>query len=88
MKTHFFLEKWRSQDLLDALKAWRRARAQEEGVPLYMIAHNSQLEEISEVVPLDENELLTIKGIGIAKLESFGDDILSLTRAYDISEKA
>ncbi len=82
-------KKYHNQDdLLDALKAWRRARAQEEGVPLYMIAHNSQLEEISEVVPLDENELLTIKGIGIAKLESFGDDILSLTRAYDLSEKA
>ena len=73
-------------DLLNALKAWRRARAETDGVPLYIIAHNSQLEEIATSVPLDETSLLAIKGIGVAKLASLGDDILSLTRSHmDVS---
>ena len=71
-------------DLLDALKAWRRSRAESEGVPVYVIAHNSQLEEIATIVPLDEMALLAIKGIGKTRLASYGEDILSLTRSYTV----
>ena len=69
-------------NLFDALKAWRGSRALAGGIPPYFIAHNSQLEEIAEKVPVDEAALLKIKGIGAAKVASFGEEILSLTRAH------
>ncbi|TAN28303.1 MAG: hypothetical protein EPN30_03345 [Actinomycetota bacterium] len=72
------------RDLLGALKAWRHRRAASDGIPDFMIVHNSQLEEIALRIPVDETELLAIKGIGMAKLASFGDDILALTRAYTV----
>ncbi len=68
--------------LLEALKAWRGSRAAAGGIPPYFVAHNSQLEEIAEKIPVDEAALLKIKGIGTAKVASFGEEILSLTRAY------
>ena len=68
--------------LFDALKAWRGSRAAAGGIPSYYIAHNSQLKEIAEKVPVDEAALLKIKGIGPVKVASFGEEILSLTRAY------
>lgn len=68
--------------LLASLKSWRHSRAKSDGVPHYMIAHNAHLEEIAAKVPMDEAALLEIKGIGNAKVASFGSEILALTRAF------
>ena len=62
--------------LLKALKEWRRARAGRDGVPGFVIFHDSVLAEISTCKPRTVEALYRIKGIGENKLERYGTEIL------------
>jgi len=74
------------EDLLSALKAWRRERALADKVPAYIIAHDSVLEEVARVVPRSTRRLSAIKGFGPAKLEKYGPAILGITAEQDNEE--
>ena len=65
-------------DLTDRLKAWRLEQARRQDVPAYRIFSNKTLEELSVRVPTTDQELIACSGIGPAKLESFGPDLLAL----------
>ncbi len=67
-----------NQKLLGALKNWRLTQATAAGVPAYVIAHDSVLETVAQVLPSSERRLLGIKGFGPAKLEKYGPAILAL----------
>jgi ATP-dependent DNA helicase RecQ len=67
--------------LLGRLKTWRLDLAREKSVPPYVIFKNSVLEEISSVKPKNKMELLQINGIGDAKLNQYGEDILQIVSA-------
>ena len=60
-----------------ALRAWRAQRSQAVGVPAYVVLSNRQLEGISLVMPSNARELLACEGIGPARLERYGDEILA-----------
>jgi ATP-dependent DNA helicase RecQ len=64
--------------LFEDLRALRRRIAEREGVPAYVIFHDSTLREMAEVRPTRADELLEIGGIGERKLEKYGDDFLAL----------
>jgi DNA helicase II / ATP-dependent DNA helicase PcrA len=64
--------------LFAALKVWRTARAREEGVPPYVVFHDQTLAAIAEVKPPSAAALRRVKGVGPAKIEAYGDDILEL----------
>ena len=64
--------------LLDRLIQWRLARSREEGKPAYTVFGNRTLEEIASVKPSSESELLGVHGVGPAKLERYGEELLSL----------
>jgi len=64
--------------LLDALKAWRRDEARSQGVPAYVILHDSTLAEIARRRPRHRDELAELGGIGVKKLERYGDALLRL----------
>lgn len=66
-----------NETLLAELKAWRLARAQEDSVPAYIVAHDSVLELIAARPPVSAQALLGIKGFGASKLEKYGSDIMS-----------
>jgi ATP-dependent DNA helicase PIF1 len=68
--------------LLDKLKTWRRIRAESESLPAYIVAHNTVLEEVAKRLPRDEMSLMTIRGMGKAKLATIGEDILTIVREY------
>ena len=59
------------------LKGWRRARAQADGVPAYVIMHDRTLAEIARRAPASQAELAAVPGIGPAKLERYGADLLA-----------
>ena len=61
----------------DALKAWRLTRARAEEVPAYVVFHNATLEEIAARRPRSLGELAAIPGVGPAKLERYGTDVLA-----------
>ena len=66
------------QALLDRLKEWRRRRAQDDGVPAYVIAHDAHLESIASRRPTTLEELARCDGIGPSRLDRYGDDLLAV----------
>ncbi len=60
----------------DALRAWRRDRAKEQGVPPYVIFQDKTLVEIAIQCPRDEHELGRINGVGAGKLDRYGKAVL------------
>ncbi len=69
--------------LVEALKQWRRETAQRLGVPAYVVLHDKSIDEIARRRPESERALLAIGGIGPAKLEAYGDDLLALVAAEE-----
>ena len=61
-----------------ALKAKRMELAREQGVPPYVIFHDSTLLEILKQRPGNLTELGRISGVGQAKLARYGDEFLSV----------
>ncbi|MFT7517051.1 MAG: ATP-dependent DNA helicase RecQ [Myxococcota bacterium] len=58
------------------IKEWRQSKAQELGVPAYRIFSNKVLEQIVSRVPENESDLLKVPGIGPAKVDEFGYELL------------
>jgi superfamily II DNA helicase RecQ len=61
-----------------ALADWRRRRASNEAVPAYHVFANRVLAAIAEAKPRSAAELLAVPGIGPAKLERYGDEVLKV----------
>lgn len=64
--------------LLEALQLWRRQRAQTDGVPAYVVAHDATLTEIAGARPSSLGALGQVKGMGPVKLERYGAEILAV----------
>ena len=65
-------------DLLAQLKAWRLAEARTQGVPAYVILHDSTLAEIARRRPRDLDSLSAVSGIGATKLARYGMSLLEV----------
>jgi DNA helicase II / ATP-dependent DNA helicase PcrA len=63
--------------LYAALKRWRLETAKAEERPAYVIFHNSTLAEIVRRAPRTRDELAAVPGVGPAKLERYGDEVLA-----------
>jgi ATP-dependent DNA helicase RecQ len=61
-----------------ALKAKRTELAREQGVPPYVIFHDSTLLEILNRKPQTSTEMALISGVGQAKLAKYGDEFLQV----------
>jgi len=68
--------------LLEKLKVWRRAQAEERGVPAFCILSNRSLEGVAIAQPGCEEDLLAVHGIGPAKHEEFGSELIDLVRTH------
>jgi superfamily II DNA helicase RecQ len=60
------------------LRAWRTARARDDAVPPYVIAHDATLAAIAEARPRTLAALRRVHGMGPARLERYGDEILEI----------
>lgn len=67
--------------LLVSLKRWRLDRAKEEGKPAYVVFHDATLAEIAARRPGSLAELGGVSGVGPAKLERYGEDLLAAVAA-------
>jgi DNA helicase-2/ATP-dependent DNA helicase PcrA len=67
--------------VMAALREWRRRRAHDDDVPAYVVAHDATLLAISEARPGTLTALARIKGMGPAKLERYGPEILEAVAA-------
>ena len=59
-----------------ALKKWRLERAKSDEIPAYVVFHNSTLAEIASRRPSTIAELASVPGVGPAKLERYGRELL------------
>lgn len=60
----------------EALRAWRAEVAREHGVPAYVIFHDATLREIARGNPQSLEELSHVHGVGVRKLEAYGEALL------------
>lgn len=67
--------------LLAKLKNWRTQRAKSDGVPPYIVAHDSLLSALAAKRPLSHQQLLATDGIGQHKLDAYGDELLAILLA-------
>ncbi len=68
--------------LWQALKAKRLNLAREQGVPPYVIFHDSTLLEILNNRPQSLTQMSRIMGVGQAKLDRYGDDFLQVLEEH------
>jgi len=64
-----------------ALRKWRLERAKADGVPAYVVFHDSTLAAIAAQRPASRHELAEMPGIGPTKLERYGDDVIAALQA-------
>jgi DNA helicase-2/ATP-dependent DNA helicase PcrA len=64
-----------------ALKEWRLKRSKHDEVPAYVVFHNSTLAEIAARRPQTIGELASVPGVGPAKLERYGSEVLAALEA-------
>ena len=68
--------------LFETLRELRARLAREQGVPAYVIFHDSTLREIAASRPASETELAGVGGIGAGKLERYGEEVLETVRLH------
>ena len=68
-----------SDDILSELKLWRTSQASKDTVPPYVVFSDKTLIEIARARPQSPDELLEVSGVGPAKLEKYGGDVLRIT---------
>lgn len=77
-----------AEELREYLREWRRAMAKENGVPAYIVLHDSSLEELCQRRPKILAELREIPGIGERKADVYGQQILDALRKFHEGERA
>lgn len=68
--------------LFEALRVLRKEISEREKVPPYIIFADTTLKELSEYMPLSNNDMLKIKGVGETKLKKYGEVFLDRIRKY------
>jgi superfamily II DNA helicase RecQ len=66
--------------LFNLLRDWRSQRCKKEGVPPYVLVTNVQLAHIVKSRPQSLAELMKIEGVGKAKADKYGEDILKISK--------
>ena len=79
-------ESWREllapedMPIFNAMRDWRNEASRRKGIAPYIICTNRQLAEIIQRKVGSKNQLAQIEGIGKAKIENYGDDIIALMK--------
>jgi len=76
------------EPLREYLREWRRATAKRQGVPAYVVMHDTSLEELCRVRPKSLFELRAVIGFGERKVEFYGEQILEALADFDRGARA
>src|SRR5690606_30272961 len=66
------------QAVFEKLRWWRMETARKHNVPAYVIFHDATMREIAKVQPGSLDDLRGVAGIGEKKLDTYGEEIVSL----------
>jgi ATP-dependent DNA helicase RecQ len=70
------------QGIFDKLRWWRVETARKHNVPAYVIFHDATLREIARMKPASLDDLRNVSGVGEKKLETYGDELVSLITEF------
>ena len=70
--------------LFEYLRAWRRERAQQDGVPAYRIFSDRTARALAATKPRDHAALATIPGMGDLRIATLGDELLALIATHAV----
>ena len=65
-------------ELFGRLRDWRSERAKQDGLPAYVVFHDSTLRELAQNRPLSVGDLEGITGIGVKKRDTYGEDLIAI----------
>ncbi|WP_420385235.1 DNA helicase RecQ [Roseivirga sp.] len=68
--------------LFDLLKAERKKIAKERNLPPYVIIQDPSLQEMATTYPTTDEALANVNGIGMGKVQKFGQSFLRLIKQY------
>jgi ATP-dependent DNA helicase RecQ len=68
--------------LWEALRECRRELAEEQGIPPYIIFHDTTLKEMCTVMPQSLDDFSTLTGVGDRKLDKYGTDFIAVINQY------
>ncbi len=68
--------------LFEMLKALRKKIAKEKDLPPYVIFQDPSLEEMATTYPTTKDELASVNGVGMGKVQKFGKSFLELIKEY------
>jgi ATP-dependent DNA helicase RecQ len=68
--------------LFAKLRKLRKVIADEENIPPYVVFNDATLIEMAEQMPTSPGEMLSVNGVGVRKLERFGQEFLALIRSH------
>jgi ATP-dependent DNA helicase RecQ len=68
--------------LFEILRTIRRAAAEEQKVPAFMVFSDASLHDMCRKYPVNEEEFLNISGVGENKLAKYGDTFIAAIKKY------
>jgi ATP-dependent DNA helicase RecQ len=68
--------------LFAKLRHLRKQIADQENLPPYVIFSDVSLSEMSELMPTNDSQFLSVTGVGHIKLDKYGEDFLAEIRQY------
>jgi ATP-dependent DNA helicase RecQ len=74
------------RELFEELRKLRRKLARERAVPAYIVFGDATLRDLARKRPSNPGALLLVSGIGMKKMEQYGEEVLEVIRRY-CSEK-
>ena len=73
-----------AEPLWQALRALRKKLADEHGIPPFTVFHDSTLIDMITTKPGNREQLLAISGVGVSKLDKYGDQLLAVLSEFDV----
>jgi DNA topoisomerase-3 len=67
-------------EVVEALRTWRSDEARRQRIPAYCVMHDRTLLTVAATTPQNEQELLSIKGIGPTLIRKYGESLLELLK--------
>jgi len=69
-------------ELREYLRQWRRDAAKQQGVPAFVVMHDTSLEQVCRLQPMSIPQLLSVHGIGERKAAMYGEQIFEALKAF------
>lgn len=72
-----------SSELREYLRRWRRNEAKEQGMPAYIVLHDTSLDALCRIKPRNLADLRHVTGFGDKKIELYGAKIIRALKEFE-----